>query len=862
MNCVLGAETQARRLLRLLLAALVLAGLARTQSAGVSVAGVVQDPSNAPIPAASVVLATPAGSQVQTTATNASGAFRFDRVPPGEYQVRVQHDGFNLAAASLHVGARPPAPLKVTLTLATVRQEVTVSEETTQVNTDTSQNLDAVSMDRQALDDVPIFDQDYVGTMSQFLDSNLVGTSGATLVVDGLEATSAGVTASAIQEVRINQNPYSAEFPRPGRGRIEIITKPGAPQYHGAFNFLFRDNYLNARNAFAAVRPAEQRRIFEGYLTGPAGHSQMTSFLISAHRQEEDSQSIVFAQGVDGAIRQNVPSPSRNTQIAGRINHNYTGGSSISLLYDFKDRTNNNQNVGGLTLPEAGVNTQFREDELRWTYKAVVTPVLLNDFTVMFGRAHAPTFSISPGPQIVVQGAFTGGGAQADQLRTENHVNLSEIASWTHGRHYVRAGFQIPDFSRRGLDDNTNRAGTFYFSTLQDYMLNRPYSFVQQQGDGRVVFTEHVFGGFVQDEIRLLPNLSVSAGLRYDWQNYFHDNDNFAPRISFAYSPDRRRKTVFRGGAGVFYDRTGPGPIFDLLRFDGTRLRRYVITDPGFPDPLSSGGPLAAQPTSIVRLAPDIRIPYTLQYSFAVERQLQRRTTLTVTYFGTRGVSLFRSRDLNAPPPPLYAARPDPDFSVIRQIESSGRSETHSLEVSLRGNVSRYFNGMIQYTYGRAYNNTSGINYFPANNYDLSGEWSRADWDQRHRLNLFGTIKATKLFNLGVALWMHSGAPYTMTTGFDDNHDGVATDRPPGVPRNSLQGPFYADFDLRWWHDFLLEKSKKEKGPVATIGLDAFNVINRVNYTSFVGDISSPFFGRAVSAQPPRRLQASFRLRF
>ena len=179
---------------------------------------------------------------------------------------------------------------------------------------------------------------------------------------------------------------------------------------------------------------------------------------------------------------------------------------------------------------------------------------------------------------------------------------------------------------------------------------------------------------------------------------------------------------------------------------------------------------------------------------------------------------------------------------------------------------------MVQYTLGRAYNNTggtttggsrtSGINSFPANNYDLSGEWSRADFDQRHRFNLLGTIQPGKYFRLGVAVSIYSAQPYTETTGRDDNHDGLANDRPPGVRRNSLQGPAYADVDLRWSRDFFLVPAKKDKGPTLTLGLDAFNVLNHVNYVSYVGDLGSPFFGKPISAQPPRRLQALLRFRF
>jgi hypothetical protein len=141
-------------------------------------------------------------------------------------------------------------------------------------------------------------------------------------------------------------------------------------------------------------------------------------------------------------------------------------------------------------------------------------------------------------------------------------------------------------------------------------------------------------------------------------------------------------------------------------------------------------------------------------------------------------------------------------------------------------------------------------------------EWSRADFDARHRLNLLGNITPGKGFNLGVALSLNTGTPYSITTGRDQNHDGLASDRPAGVSRNSLQGPGYAGLDLRWSRDFFLLRSKKEKGPAITPALDSFNVLNRVNYSAYVGNLSSPFFGKPVAANPSRRLQLSIRFRF
>src|SRR5262249_38405310 len=152
--------------------------------------------------------------------------------------------------------------------------------------------------------------------------------------------------------------------------------------------------------------------------------------------------------------------------------------------------------------------------------------------------------------------------------------------------------------------------------------------------------------------------------------------------------------------------------------------------------------------------------------------------------------------------------------------------------------------------------------WFPGTNSALSPEWARADSDQRHRFNILGTMKAGHYFNVGVALQAESGRPYSLTTGRDDNRDGLALDRPARANRNGLEGPGYVGLDLRFSRDFVLDPSKKEKSPKITAGLDAFNVTNRVNYSGYIGNLSSPFFGRAIASRPARRLQLSMRFVF
>ncbi len=832
------------------------------------VSGVVQDQTGAVLPGAAVALvAAGAATPSATVTSDAAGLFRFERVVPGAYDIRSTFPGFTPNLAHVRVAARAPGPLTIVMEVEGFAQEVSVTSGGT-TSTAAGANLDTISVDGSALDDLPILDQDVVTSLSRFLDSSAIGTAGTTIVVDGIEVNALSLSASAVQQIKINQDPYSAEYSRPGRGRIEIISKPGGKDYNGTLNFRFRDSAFYARNPFAATKPPQQRRIVEGTFGGPVPDTEKTSFMISGSYDAEDAQAAVYAETPSGTVQQNVPTPNRYELLAGTWNHQQTDATTMSVRLSHYYQKNTNQGVGGVTLPESGYNHTDREDEITYSHTTVFRPTLLNEVKLLVGFENEPRISINSLPRIVVQDSFTGGGAQNDSLRTEKHFTLVEAVTWSPKNQSIKFGLNVPDWSWRGFDDQTNSTGTFYFSSNADYAAGKPYSYVVQAGNGQVNFLEKVLGGFFQDEIRLRGNLSVTFGLRYDWQSYFHDDNNFAPRFSFAYSPDEKGRTVLRGGAGVFYDRTGPGPILDLLRYDGQHLNKYVLTDPGFPNPIPPGETLAAQPLSIVQLAPGATIPFLVQYGAGVERQLIPRTTLAIIFVGTRGVDAFRSLDVNQGLPPDYTVRPNPEYAIVRQIQSAGKTESQSLQFTLRGQITRFFNGSAEYTFGRAYNNTSGVGWMPPNSYDLSLEYARADYIARHRLEMFGTVPMSASMNLGVSVSLATGRPYSLTTGLDAFNEGVANARPDGVPRNSLTGPGYADVDLRWSREFVLSgpATPKPQGGggkrTITVGVDAFNTLNHTNFNQFVGNLSSPFFGQATSAAPARRMQFSLRVRY
>jgi Carboxypeptidase regulatory-like domain len=839
------------------------------QSAGSrSITGTVLDPSGAAIAGAKVILLSGDGKELSRVNSGEDGGFHFEKLAAGTYKIRSQAPGFREITVELKVGSRAPSPLRVVLPIVVQNEVVNVAggDVSLVVTTDVSENQNANNLDRSALDRVPVFDQDYVSMLSRFLDDSTIGTNGVSLIVNGIEANGPGVTPSAVQEVRINQNPYSARFARPGRARLEIITKGGTPAYHGSVNFLFRDAVFDARNTFAAGKPPEQRQFYEGSLTGPLGESKKTSFLLSLEWDKDDAQAAVVATGANNAaINENVAQPMRHFFGSGRVFHDFNDNDHFWIGYSFEHQSNNNVGAGGNVLPEAATNTRFLEHEVNISWRHIFSPKWVNQLQFLVGHYDAPVFSLNENPQIVVSGFFTGGGAQADSRRTEYHFDGTEFLTSVNGKHQLVFGVDIPDISRRGMDDFTNRAGTYTFASLTDFQAAHPGTYLAQKGNGHVVFLEKVFSGFIEDTIRVKPTFSVSLGVRYYFQNYFHnDPNNFAPRFGFAWAPTKDSKTVFRGGAGVFYDRTGPRPIGDLLHFNGVNLLRFILSNPQNAPPLFTYPVTPAQlvgvPTSVVVLDPRARIPYTVQYSMGIERQVTAKSTFSATYVGSRGIDLFRSRDVNAPPPPNFAARPNPSFGQERQIESEGYQKSNSLELTFRGKPSRFFAGQVQYTLGKTCNNTSGITYFPGNSYFASADWARSDNDRRHKFDLLGSTEIAKYFSIGAALSVYSGKPVNITTGADANGDGIYNDRPSSLARNTMHGPGLINLDLNIERDFLL-KGKKE-GPTLTVGLNSFNVLNHQNDVTYVGVVSSVYFGKAVAALPPRRMQLNLQFKF
>lgn len=827
-----------------------------------SASGTVFDPNGAAVAGCTLRLESATGAVLQQTMTDAHGHYRLPVAADGDYVlIASPARGFADTSVPVHFGGGSVVVIDIQLSIEQVVQQLEVTSDSVSVAADAAANSDQVTAGSSLIEKVPVLNQDIVATFTPFLSQTGIGTKGVILVVDGIESKGTGVSASAIKSVSINNDPYSAESNRPGKGRIEILTKAGTPTFHGTFNFTFRDAMLDAATPFAVGRPVEQRRIYEGNITGPLLRLKKTTFLISGTRQEDDLEAIVHAASVSGTVAANVPTPTHTMLFAMRVAREASANHRFSLQYNVDDVVARNQGVGALTLATAGVNSQTREDDIVFNDSLTVGTRFVNQFQFLLEKDHNPARSAVDAPKIIVDGAFTGGGAQADMLDTENNAKINDIFSWNHGRHFVKTGIVIPNLSRRAWEDHANRLGTFKFASLADYAVQNPYAFTAETGPGRAVFWANELGIFIQDQIQMRSSLQMSLGLRYDWQTYFESPCDFAPRVSFAYAPDKGRKTVIRGGAGLFYDRAGARPISEMKRFNGNVIRSITLLNPSYSTPISPGQDKSLLPTDLVLESPSVSIPLLMHYSIGVDRQLTSGITVALTYRGNYGANLFRSADVNAPLGPNYSVRTNPALGVVRQIQSRGQQVSNSLDFTFNASSWRWFSGMAQYTLSHTENNTGGIAWFPANQYDDSGEYARANFDQMQRFNLLGTLNEGRWLSLGIGSNLYSGTPYTETSGIDSYQTGLLNERPLGVARNTLTTSGYANLDLRWSHDFMLSKIR-DKEPTISLSADAFNILNRTNYSTYVGNIESEFFQKPTSALPARRLQITARFRF
>ena len=778
--------------------------------------------------------------------------------------------------ASLNVGSNR---VTVTLEVAGVKEEVAVGRDKRERATDPRGDSFSTILTEDQLAALP----DDPDEFEQALRS--MAPPGAPLRVNGFRGGKLPPK-SQIRQVRFRMNPYAAENHEADFASIDITTKPGLSAWHGGLNFGFRDESLNARNAFAPVRGPEQNRRFGFSLDGPLWPKHTSLFLSADALSAYDSKTIVAALP-EGNFNDIFRRPSRTLNLSARVEHALTKSHTLYAEYQRNANRQEGLGVGNFDLADRAYLADQSEHILRLSDMGLLSKRLVNELRFQARWNELGMRSTSDEPATLVLNAFNQGGAGVGGARRAREFEIADNLDLVFGPHSMRAGL-LMEAKHYASDDTRNANGTFTFASLDDFRAGRPTTYTQRVGDARVSFNQLQVGWYWQDDWRIRKSLTLSYGLRHEFQSHVGDCNNFAPRVGVAWSPFKDGKTTLRAGAGIFYDGLAAETYEQTLRVDGKRQQEIVIRNPGYPDPLSGGSALLLPPSRIA-LAPDLVMPYVEQTSFGVQRQFGNFTRFFANYFYQRGVHQLRGHNINAPLSGI--GRPDPAVGNINQIEATANSTTQGFMVNLNtGNPMKGFLLGVNYFFSKTAHETDGPLGLPANNFDLRSERGPAADDVRHRMFVLLNTKLPAGFRLGAMFRASSAPPYNITTGFDNNGDSVSNDRPAGVGRNSARGAAQWDASTRlsWGFGFgkprepgagtprlvrIRGDSSDVLGQVPSLGgpnhryrmefyVQAYNLFNHVNRVNFAGVETSPFFGTATAAQPGRRMESGMRFSF
>ena len=785
-----------------------------------SLAGQVQDTLGAAVVGATVTVVDAAGKEKVTT-SNSRGEFTMNGLAPGKYTVKVKAEKFELYEnTEVDVVAGEKAELTVPLSVGGVQENVDVSGSDT-ISNDPATNASATVLKDKDLDALPD-DPDELESALQALAGASAGPNGGQIYIDGFTGGQLPPKES-IREIRINQNPFSAEFDRLGMGRIEILTKPGSDKFRGSLFTNFNDESLNSRNPFSVNRAPSQTRFFGGNVSGPIVKGK-ASYFVDVNSRSVDNNSILNALILDQNLnpvnlREDLQIPSRRFSISPRFDYAINDNNTLVARYSFSSSKQENNGIGGTSLPQRAYNSESMDHELRLTETMIVNPKTVNETRFEYDWEKRSQTGDNSIPTISVAEAFTGGGSQIgesyNRARTWELYNATIMTLGKSAEHTLKFGGRVRSVKIDDRSEN-NFSGNFSFVNLNNYrdtILGDAYptQFRITTGNPLQSVSRTDYNLFVTDDWRISPALTLSGGLRYENQTNISDDTNFAPRFAIAWSPGaggaKAPKTVIRGGFGWFYDRFSENLTLQALRFNGSEQLNLVVNanDPdedrraaaiallqqanftvnGVTNVPTAEQILAVLPQSntIRTIASDLRSPYTFQVAAGVERQLPMRTTLSAFYIGSKTDRMLRIRNINAPICPeqvncVDAPRPDPTSGDIYQYESTGRMTQNQLMVNFRSTFSPRLSFFGFYRLGFAKGDTDGAGSFPAYSYDLSDEFGRSSFDIRHSFTIGGNVTLPWRVSLNPFISWNSGRPFNITRGIDLNGDGLFTERP------------------------------------------------------------------------------------
>jgi hypothetical protein len=781
--------------------------------------GHISDPTGALIPGAAIAITTPAGSQVKAVVADGAGAYALSGLAPGSYIVTAAMEGFApFVSPAILLAAGQVKRVDIAMAVEAEQQSVTVTDDTPSVGIDASSNATAVVLkdkDLDALSDDP----DELENELMALAGPSAGPNGGQIYIDGFSGGQLPPK-SAIREIRINQNPFSAEFDRLGYGRIEILTKPGTDKLHGQLFVQGNDKNFNTGNPFTKTIPSYYSYQFNGTASGAL--SKKASFFVSAEQRNTEN---VNAWAIPNAVLLQDPTqpfdPISNPYVAdanypvsllnrrirdnasARIDWQLGAKNTFTARYGFWSESEHGDLNSG-SLASASTHESNTDHTVQMSDAIIINDHAVNETRFQFERQNENHYPDSFGPTINVQGDFTAGGFPGQQSRDHTtRLELWNITTLSHGPQAIKFGARLRD-SRDANFTNTNFNGSFTFASYQQYLAmanglantTTPQSFTdlvnQSYGPASASYTTTYTSGkdsalanvfdvalFAQDDWKVNPRFTLSGGIRWEAQNHVSDHNDWAPRVSLAYALDggnnKKAKTVLRAGYGLFYDRFSSSNLLTINRT--SILDQKVFNDPtgctaaagGNATSLDSidlstcqnGG--SASPAAVkYEVYSHYHSPYTGQAGASIERQLLPGTSVTTTYLHSFGVHQMNTRNANQA---TGGTQQDGTGDYLYQFYPEAVFKQDQLIVSVNGKLSKSLNLMGSYTLARADSNGAGGQ--ASNAYDLDQDYGRAAFVSRNMLFLMATYAGPWGIRFNPFIVAQSGRPFNVTLPTD-----------------------------------------------------------------------------------------------
>ncbi len=809
-------------------------------------------------------------------------------LPPGRYAVSVSFPGFEtrvLPEVRVRAGDNRR---DVTLALEKIDENVSVGRDPSTSASDPNNSRFSNVLSKEQIDALP----DDPDEMERVLKE--MAGPGATIRVDGFRGGKLPPK-SQIRSIRFASGLFAAENHGGGMTHVDITTAPGIGPLRGGVDVAFRDDALNARNAFQPRKGPEQTQQYTFNLSGTILENR-TSFSLSAGGASLYDSANIFAATPDGARATPVRRPADRVNFTGRLDHGLTRSHTIRAMFQQNDNDQRNLGVGSFDLAERAYSRATRDTMFRLSESGPFRKAWFAETRLQVRWSAMDNASVVDEPTVRVLDAFTSGGAQQHGGRDATEIEFASNIDWAHGRHAVRFGTLVEGGWFRS-DSRTNQLGTFTFASLADYQASRPATYTRRIGDPLVEYSHWQAGFFVQDDWRARKNLTLSSGLRAELQTNLDDRWNLAPRAGFVWSPFANGKTTIRGGGGIFYDWLDAQTFEQTLRVDGDRQQDLIVRNPGYPDPFAGDTTQQVLPTSKYLLAPDLVMPARGMINIGLSQQIRPMIMVNVNYNHSEGWDRFRGRNINAPR--QDGLRPNPVFGNVTQVESAARMRSDSLNVGFNLNLPQrrtflFANG----AWIRQRNEADGPFSLPADSYNPAAEWGPAAGAPSYVASAMLSTNVWRSVRVTLNGSMQSGAPYNVTTGRDDNGDTVFNDRPAGIGRNSERSKGLWDVGARVSYAFGFGQRETATGTGGpgqvmvvqrigggTIGdgmmsmmggasgaenarlrIELFasvqNVFNTVNRIGYSGVMTSPFFRQPTAAMPGRRIELGARLGF